>query len=97
MPEEPAPPNLFGARIAQTYDADSEGMFDPSVIGATVDFLVGLAGDGAALEMAIGTGRIALPLSQRGVPVRGIDLSPDMLAQLAAKKGSEAIGVTWVT
>ena len=93
MSEESVPPNLFGARIAQTYDDDSQDMFDHAVIGATVDFLVGLAGDGAALEMAIGTGRIALPLSERGIPVRGIDLSPDMVAVLASKEGSDAIGV----
>jgi ubiquinone/menaquinone biosynthesis C-methylase UbiE len=48
-----------------------------------------LAGDGGALEFAIGTGRIALPLSRRGVPVQGIDLSPDMVAQLRQKPGSE--------
>ena len=69
-------------------------MFDPGVIGATVDFLAELAGDGAALELGIGTGRIALPLSARGVPVQGIDLSPDMVAQLQAKPGGDAIGVT---
>ena len=69
-------------------------MFDPAVVGATVDFLADLAGDGAALELGIGTGRIALPLSARGVPVQGIDLSPDMVAQLQAKPGAEAIGVT---
>ncbi len=92
--EQPSWPNLFDERIARTYDADSDEMFDPAVVGATVDFLAGLAGDGAALEFAIGTGRIALPLSGRGVPVRGIDLSPDMVAQLRAKPGAEAIGVT---
>jgi SAM-dependent methyltransferase len=95
VPEVPAaPPNLFDAGIARTYDADSGEMFDPEVVRSTVDFLAGLAGDGAALELAIGTGRIALPLSERGVPVQGIDLSPDMVAQLRAKAGNEAIGVT---
>ena len=69
-------------------------MFDPAVVAATVDFLADLAGDGAALELGIGTGRIALPLAARGVPVHGIDLSPDMVAQLQAKPGAEAIGVT---
>ena len=91
---EPPRPNYFGERVARGYDDDSTDMFDPAVISRTVDFLAGLAGDGAALEFAVGTGRIALPLSERGVPVRGIDLSPDMLAQLAAKTGSEKIGVT---
>lgn len=94
MPEDPAPPNLFDAGIARTYDADSGDMFDSAVVGATVDFLARLAGDGAALELAVGTGRIALPLRERGVPVHGIDLSPDMVAQLRAKAGSEAIPVT---
>jgi SAM-dependent methyltransferase len=59
-----------------------------------VDFLAALAGDGAALELAIGTGRIAVPLARRGVPVHGIDLSPDMVAKLREKPGSETIGVT---
>ncbi len=100
MPDEPDQvgqpswPNLFDERIARTYDADSGEMFDPAVIGATVDFLADLADAGAVLEFAIGTGRIALPLSGRGVPVQGIDLSPDMVAQLRAKPGAEAIGVT---
>ncbi|HEX4434055.1 MAG TPA: class I SAM-dependent methyltransferase [Acidimicrobiales bacterium] len=86
--------NYFDGRIAATYDRDSAGWFDPAVVGATVDFLADLAGDGAALELGIGTGRIALPLSARGVPVHGIDLSPDMVAQLQAKPGADAIGVT---
>lgn len=94
MPEDPAPPNLFDAGIARTYDADSGDMFDSTVVGATVDFLARLAGDGAALELAVGTGRIALPLRERGVPVHGIDLSPDLVTQLRAKAGSEAIPVT---
>jgi SAM-dependent methyltransferase len=86
--------DYFAGPTAQSYDADSAEWFDPAVVGATVDFLAGLAGDGAALELGIGTGRIALPLSARGVPVRGIDLSPDMVAQLQAKPGADAIAVT---
>jgi SAM-dependent methyltransferase len=86
-------PNYFDERIARTYDADTT-MSDPSVVRPTVDFLAALAGDGAALEFAIGTGRIALPLRARGVPVDGIDLSPDMVAQLRAKPGADAVGVT---
>ncbi len=86
--------NYFDGRIAEHYDADSAAMFDPAVVGATVDFLAALAGDGAALELGIGTGRIALPLSARGVPVCGIDLSPAMVAQLEAKPGAAAIAVT---
>jgi SAM-dependent methyltransferase len=86
--------NHFDAPVAANYDADSTHMFDPALVGATVDFLADLAGDGAALELGIGTGRIGLPLSRRGVPVHGIDLSPDMVAQLRAKSGAEAIAVT---
>jgi SAM-dependent methyltransferase len=84
----------FEGSIAENYDRDSSFMFDPAGVAATVDFLADLAGDGDALELGIGTGRIALPLAARGVAVRGIDLSPDMVAQLQAKPGAEAIGVT---
>jgi hypothetical protein len=59
-----------------------------------VDFLAGLAGDGAALELGVGTGRIALPLHERGVPVHGIDLSEPMVARMRAKPGAGEIGVT---
>ena len=90
-PAAPSWPNLFDERIARTYDVDSSGMYEPAVLGPTVDFLADLAGDGAALEFAVGTGRVALALAARGVPVEGIDLSPDMLAQLAAKPGADAI------
>jgi SAM-dependent methyltransferase len=69
-------------------------MFDPAVVGPTVDFLEELAGDGAALELGIGTGRIALPLAERGVPVHGIDLSEAMVARLRAKPGAERLRVT---
>ncbi len=69
-------------------------MFDPAVVDATVEVLARLAGTGRALELAIGTGRIALPLAHRGVPVHGIDLSGAMVARLRAKPGGEAIAVT---
>jgi SAM-dependent methyltransferase len=85
---------LFVGEIAAHYDADSTGAFHPAVIGSTVDFLAGVAGEGRALEFAIGTGRIGLPLSERGVPVVGIELSADMVAQLKKKPGAEAIDVT---
>ena len=88
------PKNYFAGAIAENYDRDSSSMFDPAVVSATVEFLAELAGDGAALELGIGTGRLALPLAARGVPVQGIDLSPDMVAQLQAKPGAAAIGVT---
>src|SRR6266542_3337157 len=69
-------------------------MFDPTVVEPVVDFLAKLAGDGAALELGIGTGRVALPLAERGVRVHGIDLSEAMVARLRAKPGAEQIGVT---
>jgi SAM-dependent methyltransferase len=69
-------------------------MFDDSVVEPTVRFLADLAGRGAALELGVGTGRIALPLSRTGVPVHGIDLSSAMLEQLRAKPGADRIGVT---
>src|SRR5687767_945486 len=69
-------------------------MFDPAVVDPVVDFLVELAGSGRALELGIGTGRIALPLAARGVPVHGIELSKAMAARLRAKPGAEDIDVT---
>jgi SAM-dependent methyltransferase len=86
-------PNYFGERIAAGYDAETE-ISAPAFVDPVVEFLADLAGDGGALEFAIGTGRIALPLSRRGVRVHGIDLSPDMLAQLQKKPGSDRIEVT---
>ncbi len=86
--------DYFAGPVAERYDASVGEEFEPAVIAATVDFLAGLAGDGAALELGIGTGRIALPLAERGVPVQGIDLSADMVAQLHAKPGGAAIHVT---
>jgi SAM-dependent methyltransferase len=76
------------------YDQDAAAMYHPDVLDPTVDFLAALAGDGAALEFGIGTGRVALPLSARGVPVHGIDISEPMLKQLQSKPGAEKIGVT---
>ncbi|MBA2624752.1 MAG: methyltransferase domain-containing protein [Acidimicrobiia bacterium] len=69
-------------------------MFEPAVVDPAVRFLADLAGEGAALELGVGTGRIALPLSRRGVPVHGIDLSPAMVEQLRAKPGADDFGVT---
>jgi SAM-dependent methyltransferase len=84
----------FGERVAATYDESSAERFQPEVVNSAVDVLTGLAGDGRALELGIGTGRIALPLARRGVTVHGIDLSRAMVARLRAKPGGEAIGVT---
>jgi hypothetical protein len=87
--------NYFDEPVAATYDDDDEGgMFAPEAVDPAVDFLAELAGDGAALEFAVGTGRIALPLSRRGVVVRGIDLSEAMVARLVAKPGAEQVPVT---
>jgi SAM-dependent methyltransferase len=84
----------FGESVAASYDKSYSGMFEPSVVDAVVEVLAGLAGGGRALELGIGTGRIALPLARRGVAVHGIDLSRAMVARLRAKPGGEAIGVT---
>jgi SAM-dependent methyltransferase len=87
------PEDYFGEDVAARYDESSADMFDPAVVEPAVDFLEELAGDGAALELGIGTGRIALPLALRGVTVHGIDLSEAMVAQLRAKPGGEDIPV----
>jgi SAM-dependent methyltransferase len=87
------PENQFGEEVAARYD-DTIGEYgEPTAIEAAVDFLAELAGEGAALELGIGTGRIALPLAARGVPVYGIDLSEAMVARLRAKPGGEQIPV----
>ncbi|HXV03317.1 MAG TPA: class I SAM-dependent methyltransferase [Gaiellaceae bacterium] len=88
------PEDHFGEDVAPRYDERTAEMFEPGIIDPAVDFLAELAGDGAALELGIGTGRIALPLSERGVRVHGIDLSEAMVAQLQAKPGADRIGVT---
>jgi SAM-dependent methyltransferase len=87
------PEIYFDEHRAERYDADSPDMFDPAVVDPAVSFLADLAGDGGALELGIGTGRIALPLSRRGVRVHGIDLSPAMVARLKAKPGADDIAV----
>jgi len=85
---------LWGAETAAVYDSTCAGMFAPAVLGPAVDLLASLAGDGAALEFAVGTGRVALPLSEREVTVAGIELSPDMAAVLRGKPGASAVPVT---
>ena len=84
----------FGERVAASYDDPSDGMFDPALLDTVADVLAELADGGRALELGIGTGRIALPLARRGVPVHGIDLSRAMVARLRVKPGGDAIGVT---
>ena len=88
------PRDYFGERVAERYDDTSAEMFGPSKVEPVVDCLVELATGGSALELGIGTGRIALPLAQRGIRVHDIDLSEAMVAKLRAKPGASAIGVT---
>jgi len=88
------PTDYFDERVARVYDTIYADLDTPDVVEPAVDVLAGLAGDGAALELGVGTGRLALPLSRRGVVVHGIDLSPSMLDQLRAKPGADAITVT---
>jgi SAM-dependent methyltransferase len=87
------PQNHFGEEVAERYDESAADMFDPAVLDPAVDFLAELAGGGAALELGIGTGRIALPLAGRGVRVHGIDLSEAMVAKLREKPGAERMEV----
>jgi SAM-dependent methyltransferase len=84
---------LWGPDVARHYDRTTADRFAPEVLGHTVDVLADLAGGGRALELAIGTGRVALPLATRGVEVHGIDLSPDMVAELRAKPGGDELPV----
>jgi SAM-dependent methyltransferase len=88
------PEDYFGEDVAARYDESEGETFESAAVESVVDFLADLAGGGDALELGIGTGRIALPLSRRGVRVHGIDLSTAMVARLRAKAGAENIGVT---
>ncbi|MFJ1578251.1 class I SAM-dependent methyltransferase [Streptomyces sp. NPDC088147] len=84
---------IWDADTAQRYDTPGSGMFAPEVLGPTVDRLAQLAGDGAALEFAIGTGRVAVPLAERGVSVTGIELSRPMVERLRTKVDEATIPV----
>jgi SAM-dependent methyltransferase len=90
-PSSGVPENRFVGEIASNYDQPGTGMFADAVLEATVNCLVELAGGGAALEFAIGTGRVAVPLAARGVSVAGIELSSDMLAVLKSKPAASDI------
>lgn len=85
---------MWGPDVAEAYDRSSAEMFDPAVLGPTADLLTALADGGRVLEFAIGTGRVALALTARGVRVSGIELSPHMAAQLRAKSGAESIDLS---
>ena len=87
------PDGYFGEDVAERYDNGSWDMFSPEVLDPTVDLLAELAGGGRALELGIGTGRVALPLAERGVEVHGIDLSRAMVAKLREKPGGDRIPV----
>ena len=86
--------NHFNEDVARSYDESSAHMFAPQVLGPAVDFLAEHAGDGPALELAIGTGRVALPLSQRGTSVHGIEISDAMVQRLRRKPGADKVAVT---
>ncbi len=83
-------PAFYGERWAGVYD-EQHGYLDPA---PAVEFLARLAGDGRALELAVGTGRVALPLAARGITVEGVDASEAMVARLRAKPGGASIPVT---
>ena len=94
-PRPAAPLDFFGEGVAASYDDDTDDRFSAEHLALESGFLAELAGErGRALELAIGTGRVALPLAARGVEVHGIDLSAAMVARLRAKPGGEAIPVT---
>lgn len=84
---------IWDRDTAQTYDTPGTGMFAPEVLDPAVDRLAALAGDGRALEFAVGTGRVAVPLAARGVPVAGIELSRPMVDQLRTKAGEDTVPV----
>jgi len=83
----------WDADVAEVYDETYAEMFEPSVLGPVTGLLSELARGGRALEFASGTGRVALALSARGVPVRGLELSRPMAGQMAAKPGATAVPV----
>ena len=88
------PENYFDAWVAQRYEVLWPHLFDPQVVEPAVSFIADLAGDGPALELGVGTGRLALPLRRRGIRVEGIELSSAMVEQLRSQPGSADIDVT---
>ena len=88
------PTDNFGERAAERYDESTADLSAPEIVDPVVNFLVDLAFNGTALELGIGTGRIAIPLAQRGIRVHGIDLSEAMVAKLRAKPDASDIDVT---
>ncbi len=94
VPDPAGPPNYFDRRIARSYEVKWPEVHDPAVVAQMVDLLAGLARGGRVLEFAVGTGRVARPLAERGLEVHGIELSPDMVAVLREQPGAERVGVT---
>ena len=86
--------STYGDRIADVYDERHANLSGPDHVAPIVDVLAELAGDGRALELGVGTGRIALPLAARGIEVHGIDASETMLQKLRQKPGGASIPVT---
>jgi SAM-dependent methyltransferase len=84
---------LWGRATADRYDAEEAESSTAAALGPTLDFLTELAGDGPALEFAIGTGRVGVPLRERGVPVAGIELSEHMAAVLRRKVDEDTLPV----
>jgi SAM-dependent methyltransferase len=89
---EPYGPSTYGDRYADVYDETLPMSEDDTA--AAVELLAQLAGDGPVLELGVGTGRIAIPLAERGLEVHGIDASPRMLERLRSRPGGERVGVT---
>src|SRR5436305_15268516 len=85
---------MWDREVAEVYDQTYRAKFEPSVLDPIVDLPAGLAGGGPALEFAVGTGRVALPLSARGIAVHGLELSPHLAAQLRAQPGADSVPVT---
>jgi SAM-dependent methyltransferase len=94
MRSAPMPEDHFSEQVAERFDERYAQLAEPAVVDPIVDFIAEVAGVGAALELGVGTGRIALPLADRGVQVHGIELSEAMVARLRAKPGAEQVGVT---
>jgi SAM-dependent methyltransferase len=85
--------DIWDEHVAQGYDTPGTGMFAREVLDPAVERLTNLAAGGRVLEFAIGTGRVAIPLSERGISVAGIEIAPAMIAQLRTKAGEAKIPV----
>jgi SAM-dependent methyltransferase len=88
------PTDYFGEDVAEHFDRRYAHLENGAIVDPMVDFIAGFADGGAALELGVGTGRIALPLAARGIQVHGIDLSEAMISRLRAKPGGDKISVT---